>query len=199
MLLTLIGFNSNAQTESWKLNNYIDKFGDKTSDQYISYSDNNGFFSNSATKKSELKTDITISFQNDYTIKKHVVFYLYEYGSGQAVGKSLDDVDYKLFVKTNEGVEHEFSLNAVKNALLIKEKDNESFISLLNYSDSSNLQDIPLKCFIIISGNYSEETYNFNIKTRDFIEKFTRLNNNWITKILPRGVKKVMEVVNPKP
>lgn len=83
--------SSDEPTDSlgkWYLRNYVDTFGERTNEKYITLPDITGTFSNSAVTNEELLVSWIIDEQ-------YVCFKLYEYGKNLVKGYSRSSRDYK--------------------------------------------------------------------------------------------------------
>jgi|GEM_PF-391928 len=143
----------------WTQKYYVDDFGDKTSKTYIDYVDNYGTFSNSATSNSELKAKIVISYSENDSLPD-ILFDLYEYGKGPAVGNAIGDAKYKLIIKLFDNTTETYYLHAGEHSLFINFSSSWDKNSLINYLKKESK---PIKCFILIDGEYSSQSYNFKI------------------------------------
>lgn len=89
-------------TGMWELKYFVDEFGDKTSQAYITNKEGiYGTFSNSATENSRLRVDFLISKYDDF--KKNgfnICIQLYEYAGNNPV---KDGGAYDLFIEDKDG------------------------------------------------------------------------------------------------
>ncbi len=151
----------NAQ---WKIKYFVDDFGDKTNDNYITYLDNNGTFSNSAAKNAKLLAQIIISYTSNDSFPE-IRFDLNEYGTNPAVGKAIGFATYKLTIKMSDNSTELYYLQAESNSLHFNPYSSRDILSFIE----NLIKEIkPIKCYIHIDGEYSNETYNFKINPLGF-------------------------------
>ena len=97
----IIEFGQDSETEEteieefWELRNFVDEFGEDTSDQYISGAAW-GTFNNSATTKSELLVIIQVT-------KNYIGFGLFEYGDRLVKNSYSRSVEYEITMRTSDG------------------------------------------------------------------------------------------------
>ena len=139
----------------WKINYFVDEFGDPTSEGYITERTSiKGKFSNSATTNSNLRVNFLISEGN-------ISLQLYEYAGNHPVSGKISSQSYRIQIKHNGKV--------VKGGRK-KNKDfratNYSDRLKVNYSDElMNLfsQGGEFKFRIIETGDYANGSYSFKI------------------------------------
>lgn len=85
-----------TSTGIWRINYFIDEFGDYTEDGYITTDTQYGTFSNSATRNDELAWIPIIS-------GSEISFVLYEYERYQVTGHSYSPDKYKISIKKEDG------------------------------------------------------------------------------------------------
>lgn len=160
-------FNSFGQ---WSFKYYVDDFGDKTNESYISYTDYNGVFSNSATSGSKLIVNLLVSYSNGDSIPDFR-FDLYEYGRGPSVGKQIGDATYTLNIKLSNSTSESYDLRAGENSLYIRfqSDDAESFLKHLKK------ESLPIKCYLEIDGEYSSQSYLFKINPIGFSNAHSKI------------------------
>ncbi|MCY4380623.1 MAG: hypothetical protein OXC40_03520 [Proteobacteria bacterium] len=135
----------------WKINFYIDKFGDPTDKSYMSYQDLiTGYFSNSATEKSRLYVRFSVNSKNDITI------FLHEYSVNNLVKESRK-VKYLVDIKTDQGE---------KNLIGYNYHDRISLDSPSSHILHQNfMRNIPIKFYITKDSYYDRLThYSFTFK-----------------------------------
>ncbi len=169
LLFFIFSINSYGQ---WSFQYYVDEFGDKTNESYISYTDYNGTFSNSATSGSKLITKLIVSYSIGDTIPTFR-FDLYEYGRGPSVGKQIGESTYTLNIKLSNSTSQSYDLYPGENSLYIRfqSKDAESFFKHLKKESS------PIKCYLEIDGEYSNQSYLFKINPVGFSNANSKLRN----------------------
>ena len=139
--------NEIERESDWRINHYVDDFGDPTDEMYITSKYNQfGTFSNSATSNSILKWLFLID-EYSITIK------LFEYGSAPAVGGSFDYNTHELSIKDPDGNIHTMSMNRGSDRLYIQNIYHDEFLELLKL-------EAPLKMVIKETSKYSRTTYN---------------------------------------
>lgn len=166
-ILILFVANSFAQ---WKVNNYVDSFGDTTSQKYIQlFVPEKGAFSNSATSGSELIVAVALEPSKPNEIPT-INVRLFEYGRGPEVG--LDSYELAtLTIKLPNGTVETYNLTGSKTLYISKKKQNEALINHLLNGDE-------LKCYIRISNtHYSMESkYVFTVPVvENFKEVYAKL------------------------
>ncbi len=166
-ILVLFIANSFAQ---WKVNNYVDSFGDSTSQKYIQlFAPEKGAFSNSATSGSELIVAIALEPSKSNEIPT-VNIRLFEYGRGPEVGLGDGEIA-TLTVKLPNGTVETYNLIGSKTLYVSKKKHNEALVNhLLNGEE--------LKCYVRVSNiHYSMESkYVFTIPAvENFKEVYAKL------------------------
>lgn len=112
-------------TGIWEVGFYVDKFGTKTGEKYISNSKFiTGYFSNTATQNSPLNVEFLISDSYGISIM------LYEYAGNNPV-KSVSSDSYSVGIKDKDG--NEYSLKAVNSSdrLHFGIKDSEKISNIL--------------------------------------------------------------------
>lgn len=148
-----------TKTGKWLLNYFINDFGEKTNEKYLSLV-GHGFFSNSATTNSKLSAILIVS-KNKYMIR------LVEYDS--YVVKDSEDCIFK--IKDSDGFIYEDSFNNSK----------DGFLTCSSYGDLkfSKFSDLLRKGGNIIfsgtMGHYSKSEYVFSFNTDGFESAYNYL------------------------
>lgn len=92
-----------SNTGMWQLLNYVDEFGNKTTDQYATNKEPiKGTFSNSATQNSPLLVEFLIDSKSEVAIK------LYEYAGDNPVKALSQAVSYQVAVLASNGYKHSY-------------------------------------------------------------------------------------------
>lgn len=154
----------------WKYKHYVDRFGDKTDDTYIFFSDANGNFSNSATNGSRLTAECILSFSPSDSLPT-IRFDLYEYSGSVSVGKAIGGADYTLSIKLADDTKEEYTLEA-DDVLYLKDSDNDQKKAFINHLIKESK---PIKCIIVVAGEYSTQTYRFKINPVGFSSAFSKI------------------------
>jgi hypothetical protein len=106
---------------NWKINYYVDEFGDATDNGFIAYAEVlEGVFSNSATTNSQLL--------GVFLIDDSAAIKLYEYGSSEVKGNSRSPDEYNIAIKCN-GKKYNFTAKNYNDRLFIYPY--EEFIKML--------------------------------------------------------------------
>ena len=147
----------------WKINYYVDEFGDPTSNGYISNKSSIfGTFSNSATTNSKLRAYFLISEDFDdfgNKMNNSVSIKLFEYARKNEVKGSIVSKQYKMLVKHNGvKVNTKFTLYNYSDRASIKSDQVNEFIDLLKLGGRFQ--------FILNEvGQYSQSAYKLSIDT----------------------------------
>jgi hypothetical protein len=164
--IMLLGLSSYGQ---WEKHYYVDKFGDKTNEAFISYTDLQGTFSNSAANNEKLDVDVIISYSKFDDSLPDIQFDLYEYGRGQPVGEAIGKATYSLTIKLANNITQTCSLDPEEQSLSLRYFYKLSFLNHLK--DESK----PIKCYIKIDSEYGSSTYNFKINPIGFTNALSKI------------------------
>lgn len=147
----------------WRVNSFVDKFGDPTNDRYLKISAD-GTFSNSATSGEYLFAEIIVT-------KKSVGIFLHEYKATRPAEKPIGS--YTINMKNSAGKTVSMHSSSSWN--------DEGGISLHNYDwspDVSTFRKFLLasegSIKFVISGEY-QGVYRFSIDVSDFKQKYSEL------------------------
>lgn len=152
--------NNNSFGE-WKINYYVDEFGDPTSTGYITNKSSIfGTFSNSATTNSKLKAYFLISEDFDEfgnKMNNSVSIKLFEYAGKTEVKGTISTIQYSMLVKHNsKKVNANFTLRNFSDRAVIKSDQVNEFIDLLKLGGRFQ--------FILNEvGRYSQSSYKLSI------------------------------------
>lgn len=157
LLITLV---ANAQ---WKKDFFVDEFKEPTKQEYTSNL-SEGYFSNSATNKSDLIVATQLWKENTKLI---FVFKFYEYGDIPANFSSNYFGDIKL---RKNGIDYNFrvSIGDSGTLKLIKKKDIESILNMLKEGGE-------IMGYYEHITTFSKSTYNFTIDSEGFKEVYDSL------------------------
>lgn len=150
-----------TKTGRWSLHTTTDKFGEKTSNKYLTLS-GTGNFSNSATSHSDLYAIIFVN-------KGLIQLKLLEYGS---LTLKDNDAPYKVSIKDSEGNEYPTMIfaNDGNGQIFPLDLTNESYQQLF-----SILKKGGQVSFNIIYDNYRRNEYQFKVQADGFEEAFKYL------------------------
>ena len=137
----------------WEIRNFVDQFGEKTSERYITNKDKFvGIFSNSATENSELNVSFLISSPSNISIM------LYEYAGKNPV-KPFKTERYKIESRDSNGGDDSYTAENTSDRLS------------LDHDNSMKLHRLLLKGgkikFSISVLDKSHTTYSFSINNAD--------------------------------
>ena len=159
----------NLKTDStgiWKINYFVDDFGDPTKDGYIAHDYYiKGTFSNSATTNSDLNVFVMISGAGRIGIQ------LYEYAGKNAV-KAYSNETYKIAVKDSNGVKHSLSG-------LMLEGGNRIYVDLKSGKKQSKMHGILSNegdiTVVITDNEYGLNNYKFKFNADGYNKAFNQL------------------------
>lgn len=145
--------DSSKITGIWKVNYFVDEFGDQTKEKYITNKNYIvGKFSNTATENSTLYVDFIVKHADNIAIQ------LYEYGGNNPVKAA--STWYKVLIKDEDG--------NISNAKAVNYSDRLSF----NKSGSNIMHKLFMKGeivkFKIIEEKRPSTNYSFTIKNPDW-------------------------------
>ena len=154
----------NSKVSTWKINNYVDSFGDKTKERYITNSEAiNGKFDNSATTNSNLRVVFLIDGYYSAAIK------LYEYNSNHPV-KSYKENNYRIYIKIKDQVHNLGGRNYKSDRISLTR---ESSFKL----NKELLQNRKIR-FHVREDDSPSTQYNFNINNKGYCNVFPKLVKN---------------------
>ena len=154
-------------TGMWIIYNFVDEFGDKTSEKYIGNRDIHGKFSNSATTKSSLIVNFLISLDNkDNPI---VSVMLDEYGRSRVKGSSAFPDSYTLKAKRT-ATGDTLTVRGANNSdrIIFKDKASEQICKMLSHDDEVNF-------FIVENTDSFKSRYNFKVADSSFFKNAYRI------------------------
>lgn len=127
-------FASSYQTgQSLTIRNYVDRFGDPTSDKYITQSGRqHGLFTNSATTNEDMEWYIIVS-------EDEVSFVIYEYERTRLLGSAGYPDKYDIYVKAGSNTSYFSGLNR-SDRISLNSKESDDFITLMRENDSLKIQ-----------------------------------------------------------
>lgn len=157
----------------WTFRHYVDEFGDSTGDPYIINVDANGDFTNSATNGSRLIVHCLISYIEGDSLPT-IRFDMYEYGGGVAVGKTIGDANYSLTIKLADETKEEYSLDAGEDALYLEFFNSDQTKKFIGHLKKESK---PIKCLIVVDGDYSTQTYRFKLNPVGFSSAFSKIKS----------------------
>ncbi len=153
--------NSSEYNGIWKIDYYVDEFGDPTNSGFISNEIINGTFSNSATTNSKLRVLFLID-------EDDVAIMLYEYGNRKV--KSTSSKNYHIYLKhRGEKVKKYIDAGNSSDRLTItyrKEKNN--FKNILK--DGGDISVV-----IYEKGQYASSSYKFKFNADGFSNVYNKL------------------------
>lgn len=136
----------------WKEDYYVDKYGDKTKQDYV-YAYATGTFSNSATTNSKLEVEWL--FDIDGANLK-----LYEYGSSLIKGYLSSTEYYEVSAKNEKGKEIEITASLEKNSDRLAMRDEKKIYNILSSGG--------IVKFVIINKESRINKYSFSINADGF-------------------------------
>ena len=121
-----IGTTANSSSQNnWAQRQFVDDFGDYTSEKYVVSKYYYGSFSNVATTNSNLKWCLIAT-------RKYIAFFLYEYGYMEVKGFSSSPDTYKVSIKESDGTITSFSAKNSNDRIMISNpSDYQKFLSIL--------------------------------------------------------------------
>ncbi len=162
--------SSTTNSSEWKLKYYTDEYGDKTSEQYISYI-TEGTFSNSATSNSPLYVKVMVD--EGY----HISFALYEYkNTNMRVTNSYSKIaGYDIKYKQGSG-----KTGTCYGAMEANGGDYILFIpQMRGYDDALSAHDLKTEQiikFVVSPVDRPSTKYNFSIDTTGFKEVLEQMS-----------------------
>ena len=169
--------SKNNSFGEWRVNYYVDEFGDPTSVGYVTNKSSLiGTFSNSATTNSKLKAYFLISEELDdfgNKMNNSVSIKLFEYAGKTEVKGTISSIKYSMLVKHNsKKVNTSFTLNNFSDRAVIKSDQVNEFIDLLKLGGRFQ--------FILNEvGQYSQSTYKLSIdEASGFDNAWNNLTNS---------------------
>jgi hypothetical protein len=159
----LIGMSLTANANNWQVKHYVDEFGDKTGESYITTKKwVKGTFSNSATTNSKLNVKILIDADDIVSVS----IKLFEYASNNCV-KAYGIDEYSVSVKC-DGIIHSFNARNHSDRLSFGKGANLILHKFL-------LSNKPIKFAIKESDGTS--SYSFQLKNiKNYKKAFNGLN-----------------------
>lgn len=136
----------------WKESYYLDKYGDKTDEQYI-YAYSKGTFSNSATTNSKLEIKMLFDLNSSAIM-------LWEYESNKVKNPSSKNELYKIYAKNESGKEIETTGTLKSDGDRIFIDGRKSIYNIL--SEGGTVK------FVIENINWKVEKYSFSIDANGF-------------------------------
>lgn len=153
--------SSEQSSSVWSVKHYVDEFKDETDEKYVS-AIFHGTFSNSATSGSDLMVKVLVD--DDPSIS----FMLYEYGYNQ-VKFNGNNIKYKIVLKLDNGTKRTYDgyIADGNDRIYITGSNYTSILSSLNSEENR-------KVYIEVE-DVLVSTYNFDMDTKGFKDKFNEL------------------------
>ncbi|MCT7466253.1 hypothetical protein N5T78_06655 [Aliarcobacter cryaerophilus] len=148
-------------TGMWEVKYYVDQFGEPTKNYYITNKNPiNGYFSNSATRNSELK----VEFLND---EYDVAIQLYEYAGNNPV-KAYSSEDYTIYVKDKDGETY------ILDGWMGTGSDRLIFSNIPSKASNKIVKNVLMKGgtiqFRIVENKYGLSKYSFTLTNADWYD-----------------------------
>ena len=154
-------------TGIWAIKYFVDDFGDPTDEGYIAHDYYiRGTFSNSATNNSNLNVYFLISGPDNIAVQ------LYEYAGNNPV-KAYGTDEYKIMVKSSDGVKHSMSGRMYEggNRIYIDPSSKKNHISKMHLILMSGGE----VSVVISKSDYGLSTYKFKVDADGYKNAFTQL------------------------
>jgi|GEM_PF-5689654 len=147
--------NSNTSKTDWEMGEFVDEFKLPTGDKYLSYTDYNGQFSNSATTNSELTAILQVT-------EDWIGIMLFEYGWGSAVKGIFDYEYYDITILDDNRVRHEFdgTLYEDSTRIMFNSVDENKVINLIRNNKTIKIY--------VSGGKYTTSSYLFEVDCTGF-------------------------------
>jgi len=154
-------------TGMWIISNFVDDFGEKTSNRYIGNRDIHGKFSNSATTNSSLIVNFLISL--DSKDNPEVRIMLDEYGRSRVKASYTYPDSYTLKAKRTATGEL-LTVRGTNNSdrITFRGKASEQICKILSHDDE-------VKFFIVENTDSLKSSYNFKIANSSFFKNAYRI------------------------